>query len=123
MLLKDAASVSSLISTAAFEVTQLMLDANGHIEPANASTRVALDILVEQKQESAKRCVLEASMGTEEQKVKLRKVALESQRSEYMMWQEVFGKEGAAMIEASKHAKVLYLSMGSGAAPTWTIPS
>eukprot|EP00428_Durinskia_dybowskii_P067741 CAMPEP_0170386886 /NCGR_PEP_ID=MMETSP0117_2-20130122/17272_1 /TAXON_ID=400756 /ORGANISM="Durinskia baltica, Strain CSIRO CS-38" /LENGTH=393 /DNA_ID=CAMNT_0010642735 /DNA_START=61 /DNA_END=1240 /DNA_ORIENTATION=- len=122
IFLQDAAGISKLISTPAFQVSQLLLDADDHISPANAATKQALEILVERKQEAAKRSVLEASMDTEEQKVKLRKIALESERSYYMLQQEVFGKEGAAIVEASKHAKVLYLCTGSSAGPVFAAP-
>ena len=51
-------------------------------------------------------------METEEQKVRLHKVSLQTQRNEFMLQQEAYGKEGAALIEAAKHAQALYLFAG-----------
>lgn len=117
LFLKDAEGISALISTPAFKVTQLLLDANEHVAPLDASTSRALDIIIQRKQEVGKRAALEASAETEAQKVKLRKIAQEGERNEYMLQQEAFGKEGAALVEAAKHAKVLYLCAGMGSAP------
>jgi len=116
---KDSAGISALISVPAFQVTQLLLDATEHVSPADPATQAAWDIIMQRKQEIAKRTVLEASMDTEERKVKLCRIALQSSREELMLQQEAYGKEGAAMVEAAKHAKVLYLCTGSsmGAAP------
>merc|ERR1711920_1001789 len=117
LFLKDVDGISALITTPAFKVTQLMLDANQHICPADRSTQQALDIITQRKQEGEKRAVVEASLETEEQKVKIQRVALQSERDAYMLRREAFGQEGAAMVEAAKHAKVLYLCAGTGQAP------
>lgn len=73
---KDGAGISAVISVPAFQVTQLLLDATEHVSPADPATQAALDIIMQRKQETAKQAVLEASMDTEERKVKLRRIAM-----------------------------------------------
>jgi len=116
IFLKDADSISKLLcALPAFKVTQLLLDADKCIAPADSATKQAFDLVLQRKQEGAKRDAVEAGMATEEQKVKLAKVALQASRNEMMLQQEIYGQEGAAMIEAAKHTKALYLfSGGSG---------
>eukprot|EP00971_Amphidinium_carterae_P145675 2887185-Amphidinium_carterae.2 len=52
-------------------------------------------------------------MERQEQQVKLDSIALQTQRNAMMLQQEIYGKEGAAMVEAAKHAKCLYLFGGA----------
>lgn len=113
LFLKDASSISDLMCVPAFRPTQLLLDANQRISAADAATGQAMELVVQRKQEAAKRSNLEASMETEEQKVKLNRVTLQASRDACMLQQEAYGKEGAAMIEAAKHCKALYLVTGS----------
>lgn len=111
--LKDRESISQLLAVPTFKATQLLLDADECVRPADTATGQAFDLVLQRKQESAKRSALEAAMETEEQKVKLATVSLQAKRNELMLQQEVYGKEGAALIEAAKHAKTLYLFSGS----------
>lgn len=113
IFLKGDEDISKLFSVPTFKATQLLLDADQRVCPADTVTNQAFDLLVQRKQESAKRSAIEAAMETEEQKVKLAKVALQTTRNEFMLQQEAYGKEGAALIEAAKHTKALYLFSGS----------
>merc|ERR1712232_1113863 len=101
----------------------LLLDADQRIAAADQATATALDLLAQRKQEAAKRAVLQASMETEEQKVKVHKVSLEVSKNECMMQQEAYGKDGATLIEAAKHAKALYLFSGSSGLNASTVLS
>jgi len=121
IFLKDATSISALLSVPAFRPTQLLLDANERIAPADAATAEAMALLVQRRAEAAKRSALEASMETEEQKVKLHNVSLQKSRNEFMLQQEAYGKEGAALIEAAKHAKALYLFSGGSGVNAFTV--
>lgn len=113
IFLKDSQSISALISVPTFKVTKLSLDADQRVRPADTATQQAFDLAAKLRQESAKKAAAEAAMATEEQKVKLAEVTLKTSRNEMMLQQEVFGKEGAALIEASKQAKALYLFSGT----------
>lgn len=108
--LKDADSVSALIAVPAFRATQLLLDANACIGPADDATKNALQICVQRKQQSAKCAVLEASMETEEQNVKVRRIELQAKREQMELERDIYGKDGCAMVEASKNCKVLYMN-------------
>jgi len=125
IFLKDADGISKLFSVPTFKATQLLLDADQRVCPADEATGQAFHLLVQRKQESAKRCAVEAAMETEEQKVKLAEVALQASRNEFMLQQEAYGKEGAALIEAAKHTKALYLFHGAGlnASTVLTLPA
>jgi len=126
MFLKDADMISSMLSVPTFRARELLLDADQCISPADAATTRALELILQRKEEVAKRTALEAAMETEEQKVKLQKISLQSTRNEFMLQQEAYGKEGAALIEAAKHTKALYLfAGGSGlnASTVLTLPS
>jgi hypothetical protein len=113
LFLKDTAGISVPMCLPAFRPTQLLLDANERISAADAATAQAMELIAQRKQESEKRLNVEASMETEEQKGKLNKVILQATRDSCMLQQEAYGKEGAAMIEAAKHCKALYLVAGS----------
>lgn len=124
--LKNADSISELISVPTFKATQLLLDADQCVRPADAATEKAFALLVQRKEEASKRLALVAAMETEEQKVKLHRVSLQTNRDEFMLQQEAYGKEGAALIEAAKHTKALYLFSGSAglnASTVLTLPS
>lgn len=114
MFLKDAAGIAEVLSTPMFRPTQLMLDANENVTPADAMTQKAMELIQQGKQEAMKRANIEKAMDTEEQKVKLQKIGLQATRDELMLQQEIYGKEGASIIEAAKHAKALYLFSGGG---------
>lgn len=112
---KDASGISAAIQVPAFKVTQLMLDPNQSIVAADSATETTMQIIFERKQETSRLAILEASMASEEQKVKLHRVGLQAIRDEMMLQQEVYGKEGAAMVAAAKHANAVYLCVGGGA--------
>jgi len=125
LFMKDGDSIAKLLSIPTFKSTQLLLDAEECVRPADAATTNAFALLVQRKEEGAKRSALEAAMETEELKVKMHKVSLQISRNEFMLQQEAYGKEGAALIEAAKHTKALYLfSGGSGlnASTVLTLP-
>jgi hypothetical protein len=112
MFVKGGDSIAQLIDVPTFKARQLLLDADQCVGPADSATAKAFELLAQRKEEVAKRSALEAALETEEQKVKLHKVSLQTQRNEFMLQQEAYGKEGAALIEAAKHAKALYLFAG-----------
>jgi len=128
LFLKDSEGISELLNVPTLAVKQLMLDADQHVAPADAGTQKAFDLLVQRQQESAQRSAVAAAMETQEQKVKLDSIALQGHRNAMMLQQEIYGKEGAALVEAAKHAKCLYLFTGAasekiGASTVLTLPS
>jgi len=112
IFLKDSDGISKLLSVPTFKSTQLLLDADQCVRPADTATSKAFELLVQRKEEKAKLSALEAAMETEEQKVQMHKISLQTTRNEFMLQQEAYGKEGAALIEAAKHTKALYLFAG-----------
>merc|ERR1711879_589751 len=118
---RGADAIADLLTVPSVKVTQLMLDPNSSIVAADQITKQALELAAKKQQEQTKRKIIESSMATEQEKVKLHRIELQSERERQLLQQEIFGKEGAAMVEASKHAKVLYLSVGGPSpVPGWT---
>lgn len=124
ILSQDLKQVTALMIVPTFRPLRVMLDADRYIAPADAATKRAMELVAQRKEEITRRAVqaeehltamkhLENQLALKAEEQKVHAVTLQMRKEELMLQREAYGMEGAAQVEASKHAKATYLFSGS----------